>query len=144
MNKYLLGGICVAIGIVIGLVTKPAKIVTKTEVQEKIVTVKEEGKVKVVKVVETVNVDGSKTTTTDSREESTSKEASNTARDSKSEKVISNENGVRLNVLVGSNITKAPELNYGLAVSRQLIGPISLGVFGMKAGEYGITLGVQF
>jgi aspartokinase len=144
MNKYLLSAICLAIGVAVGLVTKPAKIVTKTEIVEKVVTVKEEGKIKVVKVVETVRPDGTKTTVTDSTEESKSKEATNLEKASLNEKVVSNETGARLNVLVGSNISKAPELNYGLMLSKRLIGPISFGVFGMKGGEYGLTAGIQF
>lgn len=145
-NNIIIGIICLAVGAALGVSLKPAKVVTKTEVVEKVVTLKEEAKTKVVRVVETVGVDGSKTTITDSREESQSKEAKSEAKDSKSEKVVSNDTGIRLDALVEVDNINAtiPKTNYGLMLSRKMAGPISLGVFGFKQGSLGISLGLQF
>jgi hypothetical protein len=141
-NNIIIGIICLAVGAALGVSLKPTKVVTKTEVVEKVVTLKEEAKTKIVRVVETVGVDGSKTTTTDSVEESNSKEASSVDRESKQEKVVFNDSGIRLDALVSGN--RKLELDYGLMLSRKIVGPVSLGVFVMKQGELGASLGIQF
>jgi hypothetical protein len=141
-NNLIVGIICLAVGGILGVSLKPTKVVTKTEVVEKVVTLKEEAKTKIVRVVETVGVDGSKTTTTDSVEESNSKEASSVFRESKQEKVVFNDTGIRLDALVSGN--RKLELDYGLMLSRKIVGPVSLGVFVMKQGELGASLGIQF
>lgn len=53
----------------------------------------------------------------------------------------------RLNVsLMGSlDVTKGLQtLDYGLAVTKEILGPITLGVYGMRSGVVGLSIGLDF
>lgn len=47
-------------------------------------------------------------------------------------------------VLAGFDLQKTPTPVYGVAAQRELIGPISVGAFGLTNGTVGVTLGVSF
>ncbi len=47
-------------------------------------------------------------------------------------------------VLAGFDLHKTPTPVYGVAAQRELIGPVSIGAFGLTNGTVGVTLGVSF
>jgi len=54
--------------------------------------------------------------------------------------------GSKLNIslLVGQDFTTVKQPAYGISVSRELIGPVTLGLWGMNNGAVGLSLGVNF
>ena len=69
---------------------------------------------------------------------------SDTTTKSENKTVVASNSG-KLNVsLLGGYDFKQKELNYGLSISKQFIGPVTLGAFGMNNGVIGVSVGIDF
>lgn len=107
-----------------------------------------------VTVVEKVLPDGTKETTTktvkDSKTEKSSKVedqgvvSKNTQESTKDNKTTSASGGkVSISALAGVNIfTPSDGMQYGASVSKEVIGPISIGIWGLSSGTGGASIGI--
>lgn len=98
-------------------------------------TTKKETKVKVIKAPD--GTETTETTVTDEVKDVTSvKERVLESKASSSQ--------IHIQALAGIDTTDNFTPVYGAAISKDLIGPVSVGVFGLTNGVYGVTLGVSF
>ena len=142
-NKYLGLGIALLISFAAGRYLAPTKIVTKTvEVEKKQVDTKKDEH-KVTTVTETDKPDGTKTivtqTTDNTGTERTSKDVV------KSDTTTTKTYGgakTSINALAGLSSGATP--TYGLAVTRSVLGPITVGAFGLTDRTFGVSLGLEF
>jgi hypothetical protein len=141
LNKYgeTLGGILIiVIAFYYGKYSAPTKVETKT------ITVEVE-KTKVVEkkvIIEKVNPDGSKTTVTtvDTNTETQTDTTSNSSTVKETKKPSLN-----VYAMGGLDVTNpANGFIVGAHVSKQLLGPISIGLFGFTNKTAGVSLGMTF
>lgn len=152
------------IGAAIGRFEGPAKVVTKTETKVVTQTVVKEVEKKstenkkntVTTITETTKPDGTKTRTIVIRNKDDIKvvdntkvdEKTNTTSDTKSSTVTTYDRGKwsveALASVSKPRLTNLGTVSYGLEVDRKIIGPISVGVFGLTDQTYGATLGISF
>jgi len=149
-TKVIIAGVIAA---VIGLTivgslpnkTKEETHETKQEQVEKETQVKTH---KETKTVDRINPDGSRETTTVVVEssDSLSIDATSTTQSSDSKSETSRDGSkVTISALVGAEISYplgAPV--YGVHVSRPLLGPITVGLWGMSNRTAGVSIGLQF
>lgn len=112
----------------------------------------ERNKKKTTETKETVKPDGTRETTTKTTEETEVSKKNNehstdeTSKNSESSKeVISGQSKTSLNVLAGikvSDITGG--LIYGVSVTKPILGPISIGVWGLTNSTIGASVGLLF
>lgn len=158
MNNKVKYGILFPVLIVsfgIGRYSAPEKVRTETKIVEveKKSTKKEvdTDKHKETKVVEVINPDGTKTTTTiivedtDQKKKETDKSSRKSNYDTVSE-VSRSGSRISLSALAGSDLRNLHALVpvYGVAANKELLGPITVGVFGMSNGLAGVSLGLNF
>lgn len=125
--------IALAIGIAVGRYSNRPAETTKIvhEETKKVIDTKK-------KIIEVVTPDGTKTTTTTEDTVTTiDKDKTKSSQTKPSPKV-------NLSFLAG-----VPRLNdlrpiYGLSVSKEFIGPITVGLFGLTNGTLGVSIGVDF
>jgi hypothetical protein len=53
---------------------------------------------------------------------------------------------INVSLLAGSQLTLGASrvLDYGLSVNKEVLGPVTVGVFGMRSGAFGISIGLNF
>lgn len=129
--KYLIIGaiLLVLLGYGAGRYLQPAKVVTKTEVvvHDHIHTV----------TITISKPDGTKTTTTTTD--------NNSVIDDKTSTVITNSKPQwKVAGLAGLNISNLSSPIYGAQIERRIIGPISVGVWGLTNSSGGISLSLEF
>jgi len=124
----------------IGRHTAPTKIETKVvtvEVEKK----HEDTKINEVKV-EVIKPDGTRTITTNTKTETKTDIEKNSRVDSNT--VVENKrSGTNINVLAGVDILN-PKLVYGGHITRDIFGPVSIGIFGLTNGIAGASVGLRF
>ena len=49
-----------------------------------------------------------------------------------------------VSLLAGTNISSPLGIDYGIAVSKPILGPITIGVFGFRSGLFGASAGLTF
>lgn len=139
-----------------GRFTTPTKTVTeiKTVTVTKEVEKKETdwNKVRHKKVIETITIkpDGTKvvtrTVTDDTSSNGGSKETdekdSTTSTDKRTE-VVKSESKTTISGLAGYRLGSS-EFDLGVAATRPILGPITIGVFGLKSGLVGASIGLTF
>lgn len=161
---YKLLTIAFIVGLVVGhfslhpsSITKEAETVTKTNENKKVDTVsdvdqhrhmvttttemdKPDGtKVKVTQVTDDTNTDNK--TKTDDVDKTVS------SVDAKSKEVIKYSSGVSFNVMYGAPLSLTSGLGtpvYGVAASKTILGPFSIGAFGFTSGLAGVSVGLSF
>jgi hypothetical protein len=136
MSKYIAAVIVVAIAYAAGRYTAPEKIKTeiKTVEVEKVVT-----KVQHKKVVIRENKDGSKETVIITDTKSDEKGKSNT--DIKN-KEVTNKGSFNISVLAGSSVPINGVL--GVSATKNVLGPITVGAWGLTNGTAGLSVGLNF
>lgn len=91
--------------------------------------------------------DGTKkttTTTTDDTEEKTKERSTDDISKTSEKEVIRGAAKVTVSALAAINLTKGGTPDYGLAVSKPILGPITIGAFGFQSGAAGLSLGLTF
>jgi hypothetical protein len=152
MKKYLIiGGVALGIavlGFAFGRYSAPVKVVEKEKI--KIVEV-EKKKVNEKKDVTTVVVtkpDGTTTTTTrDTSVTDSSTDTSTVATSEKSKTTTYKKPNWVVAGLIGadvSNFSLKSKPIYGGSVSRKVLGPISVGGWGMSNGTFGASISLEF
>lgn len=152
-------------GAAVGRYTLPTKVVTKTEtvtVEKEVIKTKEKNvtdtnKNRELVITETIKPDGTKIIEKHyiNRDEihSTSDRVNiattESKTDTKSSSVVTNEkNDWNLSALVTTSHTDSDMLHgsmsYGVHVQRRIIGPFSVGAFGITNKTYGLSIGASF
>ena len=153
--KIIIIVVSLATSFAVGRYTVPTKTVTvvKTvEIEKKVTDTNENKKEhKKTTITELDKPDGTKQTTTVITDDTDADKKIDQTLDqtdtSESTKTVV-KTGSRLNIaaLVGMPVTNLsnPALVYGVHVSRDLIGPISIGVWGLSSGTAGFSAGLSF
>lgn len=156
--KLILGVVALAVSFAFGRFLAPTKIVEKTVTQttedshkEKDVN-KDVKKNKKTKTVIVKNKDGSKTITKTTEENTDMKDKSKIIADSnkttktETEKETTfSKSDITISGLAAFDIKRlSPTPVYGGAISKKVLGPISVGGFGLMNGLGGLSLGVSF
>lgn len=102
-------------------------------------------------VKEVVKPDGEKETTTTTTEDTTLHKNTNTSTtdqtdisQTQSKEIIKDSNSkVTISGLVGVNALNVSKgLDFGVSISKPILGPIAIGLFGLKSGTVGFSLGI--
>lgn len=132
-----------------GRYTVPTKTitVTKTVEVEKKTENKDSNKHYVVVKHETDKPDGTKEITTTKTETDTTQtkvtDNTNISQD-QSKTVISGSQKVTLAALAGVQMPGTPNIVYGASVTKPVLGPITIGIFGLTNSTFGASVGVSF
>jgi hypothetical protein len=61
-------------------------------------------------------------------------------------KTVDKTSKINISVLAGTDITKGINLTpvYGFQASKEFIGPVTVGVFGLTSGVVGVSIGIDF
>ena len=138
--KVLLAILLIIVSFATGRYTVPVRVETKTitvEVEHK----KEDTKVdKVTTIV--VKPDGTKTTVITDKTETKTTDDTNSK--TETSKLVKNNSGnTNISVLAGLDALN-PKFVYGLSATRTIIGPVSIGVWGLNNLTFGASVGLQF
>jgi hypothetical protein len=79
----------------------------------------------------------------DSTKSSRNSDKTDTTEKSKTSETTKSSSRLSIQALAGVQLSDK-SLTYGLAVSRNLIGPLRIGVFGLTSGQVGCSLGLDF
>jgi hypothetical protein len=155
-TKVTVGVVLIAAAFATGYYAAPYKIKTEiktVEVEKKTDTTQADTEAhrKTVKVEKT-KPDGSKTvtttTTTDVDKHVDSMDTDTVSKTTdKSKEVTKSNQPLTVSVLSGVNLTNGlgpATVVYGGAVTKAVLGPITIGVFGLSSGTYGASVGLQF
>lgn len=166
-QKVIIVVVYTAAAVAVGRYLSPEKVVIKKEVVREEVERKEEKTTKDTDidrnrkikktVVETIKPDGTRTIKTrytndtetkkSVKEDKKTTDVSKKTETDKESKEVSNGGGGKLNLsaLAAVNVTDVKSgLSYGLSVNKELLGPFTLGIFGLSSGTGGVSLGVNF
>lgn len=140
LTKIILGVIALAIAFALGRYVAPDH--TKIEdVQTDTTKEKEQDKHKVTVIVKAP--DGTQTTTITEDTETRQKEVQKTV-DKLYEEIKSRHNLINVSGLVGNDGFRSLSPIYGVSVSKEMIGPLTIGVWGMTNSTVGLSVGVNF
>ena len=143
---YIIITVLVVTAFAAGRFLTPEKVKVETRTVTVEVIKKEENTQVDTHVVEVTKPDGTKiveTTTQTNTQITTIKDKDKTTEASKT--VSSNTQTLAVNVLAGLDVTNPSNgFVYGAHVSKQLLGPISFGLFGLTNKTAGISVGLRF
>jgi hypothetical protein len=153
-TKIIIAIVVIATSIAVGRYSAPTKIVTKTvtiEVEKKVDKVADDtNRHKETTKVEVVKPDGSKETTTkiveDTNKQHSSIDTDQLSKKSDSSKeIIKNNDKLTLSALAGVKLSDISSgLDFGASVTKPILGPITVGLFGLKSGMIGVSVGLTF
>jgi hypothetical protein len=144
---------CLALGAY--LVPEKTKIVTKVAETEKLTDKddikKEVKRHKETKIVAVTEPDGKKETTTIITEDTgvnSEKKVNDTLSDTKSsyteKETVRGNSKVTVSALFATDVKAPNGLSYGLSVTKPILGPLTIGAFGLMNGTCGLSLGLTF
>lgn len=142
-NKYLIAG-ALLLAFAAGRYLTPTKIEIQTVEVEKKQTETDRDKHKETTTVTTEKPDGSKVTETKTTEDTSTTRSTNQTTDTTTH-TTKTYTGIRTRVsgLVGIDVG-GRNVAYGAAVSRNVLGPITAGAWGLTNGTIGVSLGLEF
>jgi hypothetical protein len=150
-NKIKLSLVCVgilALGVGIGRFSKPSEVVTEIKEKEVIKYVESKEEKKNIKTTKkkVVNADGSsiETETTEDNSSTSSTVSSSSTRESEFKQKTKNTTGLTLSTLVLARDLNVNEFEYGVAVSKRVLGNVSVGVVVTDKRAVGLTVGLEF
>lgn len=137
-----------AIAFTVGRYTVPTKVRIETKIVEveKKTTDSESSKHKETEIITIKNPDGSEKTTTKIIEDSNKqkKTESDSAKNTNSSTETTKSGpSINLAALGGWDLSSQKPV-YGALVSKQILGPVTIGAFGLSNGSVGGSVGVQF
>ena len=139
-NKLILGGAVILVSFAFGRFSAPTKVVTQiktVEVEKKVSDTEDHKKVVIVQ-----QPDGTKTTTVTDDKSTKQKEDTQVAQEST--KTVTRDSGrTSISALAGLQITGGVPV-YGASLTRNVLGPITLGGFGFTNGLVGVSIGLSF
>jgi hypothetical protein len=150
-NKVIAVAVVLIAAFAAGRLSTPVKIktVTQTVEIEKKVDTNEQIDHKKTTVTERDAPSGEKTiitTITDDRSVQTSDSDSASISQTQSKEIVKDSGGrLNLSLLAGENLSslRSPPV-YGLSASKNVLGPITAGVFGFENGTVGLSVGLSF
>lgn len=151
--KYLLALIVLVAAYGLGWYTTPAKVVVKTEIQyvEKKTeqSEAERDKHKVTTIVVVKHKDGTTETTTKVVEDSkTDKKVASTDdinSTTKTSKEVTRGSLITVSALAGVNTSNLlGGVDFGMSVTKPILGPLTVGIFGFRSGLIGSSVGFSF
>jgi len=142
-TKLLIVGVALLAAFAAGRYTVPekVKIVTQTvEVEKKQENsdLKEHTKTTIVK-----KPDGSSVTTIETVADDKTNETDSSTIDTQTSKEITRESQVTISALAGVNIS-SPAMVYGASVTKPILGPITIGLWGLSNATIGVSVGLSF
>lgn len=115
--------------------------ITKTEIvqidEKKKEDIKEDTHTVIVK-----NPDGTTTTTIDSHVDTSRTDTTKTT-----DKIVQQTNTrktLNVSLLSSYNLVSPATLDFGLSISKEVLGPVTVGLWGMKSGIVGVSVGLNF
>lgn len=135
-TKILILLAAIGIGFGVGYFTKPAKVV---EVIKKEI-VKEAAVTKIVYRERVTRPDGTITETERSREDSRTSEQIK----EESSKTVINRIGLSISALAYAPTNKLTQIEYGVIITKRVVGNVTAGVLATTDKKVGITLGLEF
>lgn len=160
-NKIIIIVIALLTSFAVGRYTVPTKVKIETKVVEverktdvKNTTVKKDRKKKII-ILETKKPDGESTKTTTitddtaSSNQTAAKQTEDSSKQSDTSKEVTHASDkVTVSALAGYNLfgnnNAIQPFNYGLSVTKPVLGPITFGLFGFQSGLVGASLGLTF
>lgn len=156
-TKLIIAVVALLAAYAFGRFSAPTKVITETkivEVEKKTDKTKSDTKKEVHRTTtttETIKPDGTKTVTTVVKEDSNSdskKNSSSTDNTTKSsdtiKEVIRDTSKVTVSALAGVNITSLSIPVYGASLTKPILGPIAIGIWGLTNSVGGVSLGLTF
>lgn len=129
----------------IGRFSKPAKVITETKEVVKTVTVVQEAKVKVVYRHIVTTPDGTKTETDSSREDTNISTDTSTSDVKTAKTEVIRDSGLVLSALAIVDLSSiAAPKNYGIHVTKRVLGNINVGVLATTDKKIGLSIGLSF
>lgn len=128
-----------------GRYSAPTKVVEVERKSEKSKTETERNKHRETETKEVTRPDGTKEKTTKVVEDTETERKTDTAKNSeKSKETVRGSKTLSLSLLAGANIPNVSSQVIGGHVSTQLLGPITIGVWGLSDRTAGFSLGLNF
>lgn len=143
----VLVGVGVLVGAyLLGRYSAPEKIKIEEKIVEVIKEVKVEDKKKDIKIVEVVKPDGTKETTTEIKEREKVVTNKDTVKEEEVYKeIIQSSRRVNFGLLFGVPLQQGIEYaSYGLYANVSVVGPFSLGIWGLSNSTIGASIGLSF
>lgn len=143
----VLVGVGVLVGAyLLGRYSAPEKIKIEEKIVEVIKEVKVEDKKKDIKIVEVVKPDGTKETTTEIKEREKVVTNKDTVKEEEVYKeIIQSSRRVNFGLLFGVPLQQGIEYtSYGLYANVSIVGPFSLGIWGLSNSTIGASIGLSF
>lgn len=136
-NHYIIIGILLLVAFGAGRWLSPEKVVTKTVTVEVEKTNTKQDSV----VIKVTKPDGTITETTTTKTETETVTNTN----NKTESIVQGKkSSLNLSALAGINvINPSGGIIFGGHISKPILGPISIGIFGMSDGRAGLSVGIQ-
>lgn len=126
-------------GFAAGWYSKPeTKTVDDTKTEEKDKTKTEDHK----KTTIVKDKDGNETTTIIDDSTTTSNHSKDS--ESKKETTVTSHSKINVSALAAIDTKSQPIPLYGISINKELIGPITVGAFGLTSGVVGISIGINF
>jgi hypothetical protein len=145
-QKIIISIVVVAASFSAGRFSAPTKVETKTEVVKVEIEKKERKSDTDKTTVEVVKPDGTKITRTETKRTTETKTDTKQGERTTDTKLVEGQKSpVTISALGAINIgDPAQGIIYGASVSRPMIGPIAVGIFGLTNGTVGLSIGLQF
>lgn len=143
-NKIIIISITMLLGFSIGRYSAPTKIETKTVTIEVEKKVEDTDKKEHTRTVEVIKPNGTRTTTIEQIIEESSKTIIDKTNLNENTKLVESKNNTtNISLLAGVDIYN-PKLVYGLAMSKGILGPVTIGIFGFTNKLIGASIGLNF
>ena len=134
--KYIIALVILIGAFALGRFTVPTKTVT-VEVEHKVEDTHNNTD---TIIVEEVKPDGSKITRTEIKSKTDTKIVS----DIKNSTTVQKTSPLNISALAGIDVIHPTGLIFGGHVSKQILGPVSIGIFGLSNGTAGLSVGLSF
>lgn len=148
-TKILIAIAVLVAAFAVGRYTAPEKVKIETkvvEIEKQVVVHDTTTKKKVTHIVIT-HPDGTKEETTITEDITKEKDKTSNTHEDKQETVkeeTKSSSKLTLSALAGVHVSSSPDLVYGGMVSKQVLGPISIGLWGLTDKSVGASVGVSF
>jgi hypothetical protein len=133
----------------VGRYSAPEKVVTKTvEVEKKTEDKQVDSQDnKVTTITETDKPDGTKVKTTviaDKKDVQVDDKKTDDITKTETKEIDRGSSKVTISLLAGENVTSPGIPTYGLSITKPILGPLTVGVFGFQNGLIGASIGLTF
>jgi hypothetical protein len=131
------------VGLSLGMFGRPTKVITKTETVYKDRIVEKVIEHQVIVTKEIKKPDGTDEIDTVTKTDDQDDKKSDLTGNSNTSKEVDYGSGIQIGGMAGTNLSNGQQV-YGGYANKRLIGPITVGGFGLSNGTAGLTLGVEF